>query len=444
MRYIQLTDRTAFVAALLMVITALPAAAPASAQVAAAGAERAFSGGNGPTARVYSPAATFVGDEAVLVWEGAKDGVFRQRVDEAGQGRGVRAGLAANDLPPQVPYKGPVTLQRDPTVVALDQTRILSVWVEELQQVNVDVFYQETDVLSSRIVAQRFNRQARPIGQLQEIGDVTLGLESAPDAVLLSNGRVAVVWQTTDGESATGVYGRILSGNGTPQGQVFRIDDAASDGWRPAIAAGPEGGFVVAWQACCDDDGDAVFARAFDGAGEALGAGVQVNSATAGLQIWPAIASGADGGFLVAWMSPGVPESGFDFQVNGRPLDGSGAPVGSQMVLSQGDGTAHGAPTLATAPDGYLLAWTTWYGSFTSSIRAATVSAQGTPRGEMIRVSNGPVGTQWELSLATDGAGHYLAAWQGFDEDGNPSINVRPLALSTAKGRSANLALGRN
>jgi hypothetical protein len=118
MRYIQLTDRTAFVAALLMVITALPAAAPASAQVAAAGAERAYSGGNGPTARVYSPAATFVGDEAVLVWEGAKDGVFRQRVDEAGQGRGVRAGLATNDLPAQVPYKGPVTLQRDPTVVA--------------------------------------------------------------------------------------------------------------------------------------------------------------------------------------------------------------------------------------------------------------------------------------------------------------------------------------
>lgn len=444
MRYTQLIHRTAPVAALLMILAALPAAAPASAQVAVAGAEGAFTGGQGPTARVYSPAAAFAGDEAVLVWEGAKDGIFRQRVDAAGQGRGVRAGLAGNDLPAQVPYKGPVTLQRDPTVVALDQGRILSVWVEELQQVNVDVFYQETDVLSSRVVAQRFNRQARPVGQLQEIGDVTLGLESAPEAARLADGGVVVVWQTTDGKNATGVYGRVLSAQGLPRGEVFRIDDSAGDGWRPAVAAGAEGGFVVAWQGCCDADGDAVFARSFDSDGAPLGGGAQVNTATTGLQIWPAIAAGEGGGFLVAWMSPGVPASGFEFQVYGRPLDGSGAPSGPQMVLSQGDGTAHGAPTLAAAPDGYLLAWTTWYGSFTSSIRAATVSEQGTPRGEMVRVSTGPIGTQWELSLATDGAGHYLAAWQGFDEDGNPSINVRPLALSTAKGRSANLALSRH
>lgn len=439
MRYTQINYRSAFVAALLLLSTAVPAAA----QVAPAGDERAFSGGNGPTARVYAPSAVFTTDEAVVVWEGAKDGVTRQRVDAAGSRRGGRAGLATNDLPAQVPYKGPLTLQRDPAVVGLERNRIVSVWVEELQQVNVDVFYQETEVLSSRIVAQRFNRQGRAIGQVEALGDVTLGLESAPDATLLSDGRVVVVWQTTDGKDPIGVYGRILSGNGIPKGGVFRIDDGAGAAWRPAVAAGPDAGFVVAWQGCCDDDGDGVFVRSFDADGAPLGAGTQVNTAAEGLQIWPALARGESGGFLVAWMSPGTPSSGFEYQVYGRPLDASGAPAGPQMVLSQGDGNAHGAPTLAAAPDGYLLAWTTWRGSFTTGVHAATVSEQGTPRGEAIRVSTGPVGTQWELSLATDGQGHYLAAWQGFDADGNPSINVRPLALSTSKGRAANLVPAR-
>jgi hypothetical protein len=430
--------------AVLAAALLLVGAAASSAQVVATGHERSISAGGGPNARVYAPAVDFSTGEALLVWEGGRDGIERQRVGTDGVERGDPIALAGNDLPDEVPFIGPVTLQRDPSVVALPGNRLVSVWVEELQQLNVDVFYQESRVISSRIVARRFNPGGEPVGPLHEVGDPSLGLESGPEAVRLSNGRLAVVWQVLEGDLPLGVYGRILSVRGIPRSPVLRLDDSAMPGSRPALAAGPDGGFVIAWQACCDSDRDGVFVRSFDAEGEPLGAGSPVNTVADELQIWPAIARGDHGGYLVAWMSPGAVESGLAYQVFGRVLDTGGTPIGTQTALSQSPASAHGAPTLVAALDGYLLAWTSWQGNSIYAVHASTVSEQGTPRGAAVRLSCLPVSTQWELSLAADGEGGYLAAWQGFDVDGNPAINIRPLVLTKSSGRSANLAPARD
>lgn len=442
MRYTKQIAQAAVAGAVLVIASAIPAT-PAAAQVSTSGDEVAFSGG--PTARLYSPAAAFATDETVLVWEGSKDGVGRQRVAATGAPVGGRTGLAANDLPAQVPYEGPVTLQRDPSVVTLEQNRIVSIWVEERQQVDVDIFYQESEVVASRVMARRFNRQARPIGQLYALGEGGPSeglLESAPAAARLTNGRMVVVWHTTDGEARTGIYGRLLNGRGMPIGDVFRVDDTTGGaGARPAVTPAAGGGFLVAWQGCCDAGGDdGIFVRTFDAEAAALGTSTRINAVTAGSQIWPALARGTNGGYLAAWMTPGAPASGLEFQVVGRPLDADGAPTGSQAPLSQGEATAHGAPTLAGAPDGFVVAWTTWRGSFTASVLAVAVTPEGTPRGKAIRVSSGPVGTQWQLAMAADGKGNFLAAWQGFDEDGKPSINARPLTTAGSGSRSAQMA----
>ena len=210
------------------------------------------------------------------------------------------------------------------------------------------------------------------------------------------------------------------------------------------MAPAEGGGFLVAWQACCDEGEDeGVFVRAFGPDGAAAGAGVAVNTATDGLQIWPTLSRGADGGYLMAWMTPGAPGTELSYQVVGRPLAADGTPTGVQTVLSrigEGNASSHGAPTLAAGGEGFLVAWTTWYGSFTAGIHAATVNAQGSPVGEAIRVSNGPVGTQWEIALAADGAGGFVAAWQGFDADGQRSILARQLTTVSSGSRAAHLA----
>ncbi len=434
--------RSAVAGVLLALACASPA--PAGAGVAASGDEVVHSGG--PSSRLYAPAAAFGTGEAVLVWEGSVEGVGRQRVAATGAPVAAVAGLAENDLPASTTYQGPIVLQRDPSVVALEKNRIVSVWVEERQRITVDPFFQNSEIVASRIMARRFDHQARPIGRAYALGaggPAEGALESAPTAVRLTNGRVAVVWGTTIDENPTGIYGRLLNARGRPLGEVFRVDDGIEDaGGQPAIAPAAGGGFLISWQGCWEESEKLdVFVRVFDAAAEPVGEGFRINSATAGNQIWPALARGANGGYLAAWMTPGAPGSGLAYEVVGRPLDDDGRPAGPQVILSSGAATAHGAPALAASPDGFVVAWTTWRGSYTSGVLAAEVTPLGLPHGEAIEVSpQGVIGTQWQLALATDGEGGFLAAWQGFDDDGHPSISARPLTTEGSGSRSAEMA----
>lgn len=425
-------------------LLALSAVAPVAAQVRAVGDEIVLPGG--PTARLSAPAVTFTSAvsprQAVLLWESSSEGVARLRLDPLGTPDGTRVGLVENEIVPQIPYRGSITLQRDPVVVPLEKQRIVAAWVRERQQVIVEAVYQQADVLESRVLVRRFDRDGRPIGKLYAVSDAgpePSDFESSPRAVRLTNGRVAVVWQTSKGGDATGVYGRILNGRGMPVGDVFRVDDGTGGpGSRPALAAAPQGGFLIVWQACCDAGGDIdIFARSFTSDGTPAGSGYPVGSEDTGNRLWPAVARGDDGAYLVAWMAPGEPRSELSYRVFGRALDGAGRPVGVDTAMSYGGGSAHGAPTLAAAPDGFLLAWTTWVGNYPTAVHATAVTARGAPRGEAIRISSGAVALQWDLALAGNGKGEFLAAWQGFDGAGRPAIRTRALTTLDSGSRSA-------
>lgn len=50
------------------------------------------------------------------------------------------------------------------------------------------------------------------------------------------------------------------------------------------------------------------------------------------------------------------------------------------------------------------------------------------------------MGIQWKLAVAGDGQGRFLAAWEGFDDDGDQSINSRILSESLPGSRSVGIA----
>ncbi len=93
-----------------------------------------------------------------------------------------------------------------------------------------------------------------------------------------------------------------------PVGTEFQVNSyTASYQFRPAVAAGADGAFVVAWITLVDQDGSSygVFGQRYDSAGQAVGTEFQVNSYTTHFQYLPAVAAGADGAFVVAWTSYG-------------------------------------------------------------------------------------------------------------------------------------------
>ena len=73
----------------------------------------------------------------------------------------------------------------------------------------------------------------------------------------------------------------------------------------PAVASDADGDFVVAWESYSQDgDGDGIFARRFNSGGRRRSAAeFQVNTYTTDDQRMPAIAADADGDFVVAWKS---------------------------------------------------------------------------------------------------------------------------------------------
>jgi hypothetical protein len=408
--------------ALWVSLLALCLAAPVLAQAPAVGQVTVASSSS---SRLFSPSVAFADGRNVLVlWEDSDDGIAARRIGPGGRlGQAVQ--IAANDLPAAIPYNGPITLQRDPVVVPLDAGDFLAIWKQERQHVNVDILFQDSRVIASTIQTRHFNRAGLPDGRQLALSEGDLGLESAPRAVRLASGRLAVVWQTQIDRDPAGIYGRLVGGRGVPHGTLFRIDDPLGEaGERPALTALADGGFVVAWQQCCDAGGDPdVVARRFDAEGVALGGPFVVNAGTDGLQVWPAIAAGVDGDLMVAWMGPGANQQGREYRVYGQKVSADGARLGDERVLSSGVGRAHGAPTLAALPDGYALVWTLWREHFVGGIYGVALDSDGAQRADAVKVSSGSVQFQWELALSTDSAGRVLAAWQGFNREGDAAIN---------------------
>lgn len=104
---------------------------------------------------------------------------------------------------------------------------------------------------------------------------------------------------------------------------------------RPWVDRDSLGRFVVAWQSYGQDGSSwGVFARRFDAAGTPLSNEFRANTHTPSFQERPAVATAADGRFMVVWQSGS--QDGPSFGTFGQRYDANGAAVGPRA----GDGAA--------------------------------------------------------------------------------------------------------
>jgi hypothetical protein len=177
--------------------------------------------------------------------------------------------------------------------------------------------------------------------------------QSLDNAVLLTNGNIAVTWRTDGSGGATeDVHMRIMAPNGTAvtSEQTVTTTAPGSDSY-PAITALTGGGFVVTWSSLQDGSGYGVYGERYDAAGASVGSSFLVNSTTSGNQKEATVTGLTDGGFFVTWQSDNGANSG----IFGQRYDSQGNLVGSETLIGTGNGTAPGITQLA---NGDLLA--TW------------------------------------------------------------------------------------
>ena len=235
-------------------------------------------------------------------------------------------------------------------------------------------------------------------------------------------------WLEPRNVSSEGVFSRVFNAKLTPFGNEFDVapgapgDPPQFDG---AAAADSQGNFVVAWASQADDQ-SVILVQRFDPKGNPLGAEIEVASDPASSPgspsaFKPAIAAAPGGGFVVAWVSlvtggepPGPP------RVMARGFNAAGAATGPAVQLSTSAALSD-RPSLCVSATGRIhAAWT-----FTDEL----LPFQASPVGVVVRrmsPAGVPIGPEQVVSPAVDsetsvaiacGRGNtYVVAWQTAQE----------------------------
>lgn len=192
---------------------------------------------------------------------------------------------------------------------------------------------------------------------------------------------------------------------------TFRASTAPADEHeRPAVASAADGDFVVVWAGRRDfltgEPGE-LLARRYDGEGHASGPAFRVNTVS-GSAHDPVVASDAAGNFAVAWSQDG--DAGDAILV--RIFDADGAPLGEEIVAGTRDSRLVSNLALGRGAGGdFVVVW----GVFEEPLArlfARSFDPSGNPRGEAFEVdpstprvsSSGPA-----VAVAEDGS--FLVVW---------------------------------
>jgi hypothetical protein len=200
-----------------------------------------------------------------------------------------------------------------------------------------------------------------------------------------------------------------------PLGGEFQVNALFTPGTQnyPAVAAGVDGRFVVAWQ---DLDYDSVFLRFFDADGDPAGVEVPVNDSGLAFEILPAVARGANGTFVVVWMSVSF---GFESDIVGRRFDAAGNALGNEFLVNTYLTGVQHRPAVASDSEGnFVVVWTSASGdSSGNSVRGRRFDADGTPLGNDTQINNWTMGDQRSPAVAMAANGSFVVVWQSDGQD---------------------------
>jgi Domain of unknown function (DUF4214) len=224
------------------------------------------------------------------------------------------------------------------------------------------------------------------------------GLQAAPAVASLSTGGFVTVWQG----GGAAIWAQVRDAAGNPAGSPFLVTPAldAASGGEPAVGALPGGRFAVAYT--IGQNGASMVAYRIVGADGSVGEQVVAGAADASM---PALATLADGSFVLGWRSGG--------QVHTLHASASGAVIGAEQVFGA-LGTAYSPELVALHNGDFALAWGeigdgNVYMALGGSGRAQQVTADG---------AAASISTAAPLAHVTALAGGgFVVAWDSYSND---------------------------
>lgn len=240
-----------------------------------------------------------------------------------------------------------------------------------------------------------------------------------PDVAALPDGSAIVTWASygQDG-SMFGVYARRFKATGAgTTAKEFLVNQYTSYNQRsPAVATLANGNYVIAWVSEQERYFNSIdiYARIFTAAGVPVTDEIAINT-TANPCANPAVAPLNDGGFTVVWAQndASVPTNGWD--VWGRPFSSEGMPEATDFRINAYLFGDQYRPKIASGPSGSLVVWTSMgqdgsrEGVFGRFLQGGTQIS-----GNEFQVNTIAVSQQIHPAVAWNGVNQFLVVWAGF------------------------------
>jgi hypothetical protein len=258
-----------------------------------------------------------------------------------------------------------------------------------------------------------------PAGSEFQVNTYTTGFQGHPAVASDANANFIVVWRS-DGQDGDG-YGirwRKYSATGMSQASGRANTYTTGNQESPAVASDANGNFVIVWQSNRQDgSGGGIFGRRYDASGTPQGAEFQINGHTANYQALPAVASAAGGNFLVVWQSD--LQDGSDYGVFGRVFDPAGNSIAGFRVNSYTTGL-QGTPRVAWGGSGlFIVVWDSiGQDGDGEGVFGRFIDSSGGFLGSEFRINSYTTSNQASPAVAADGNGKFVVAWDQVG-DGN-------------------------
>jgi hypothetical protein len=238
-------------------------------------------------------------------------------------------------------------------------------------------------------------------------------VEGEPAVAALAGGRFVVAYSVIE-EGASRIAYRLVEADGASGPQLLADSGAAGDALTPAVATLADGSFVIGWRS----GGGVHTLQAAAANGAALGA--EHVTSVLGTAYSPAIAALSNGSYVVAWGEIGDGNVYAALGPNGAPvavsLDGAAASISTAAPLPH---------VAALAGGGFVVAWD----SYSNDMRGFTISdifvqrydAAGNKLGDLIQADVDSGTGRYDAAVAALSDGGFLVGWQsqGADFDGN-------------------------
>lgn len=270
------------------------------------------------------------------------------------------------------------------------------------------------------IAFQQYARDGAPVGgERRPDMPPTLWQHGGQTVLGLADGSYVLAWDSAQGLHDFDVWSQRYAPDGIALGPPARVN-VATDGVQGSAALGRTGGgHVIAWTSQGQDgSGLGVYARRYAPDGS-VSDEMRVNTRTSGDQTWPAIATLANGDFVIIWVSDGP--NGPQTTISSRRYTAAGIPVGPEQVLVDSAGTLYWYRAIASLADGgHVLAWGSCaqYGS-DCHVDAQRYDAAGAPAGERIRVDS--LADARDPAVAGLSGGGFVIVWS-FGPAGLPYV----------------------